>query len=118
MKSRRSHRDPLPKPEIADVLQELGATHVPTGYGWVRMRCPFHEDRTPSASVNHDPETGGFRCHSCQRHGDGLKLLQDELGLSFTEALERASNLSPSPGNRRSKPTRRRRASDILKGDQ
>jgi DNA primase len=79
------------------------------------MRCPFHEDRTPSASVNHDADEGGFRCHSCGRHGDGLKLLQDELRLTFREAAKRASDLSPDSGNRQStKATRKRRASDIL----
>lgn len=103
--------DPLPQPPIGDVLQELGAESVPTGYGWVRMRCPFHEDRTPSAAVNH--ELNGFRCHSCGRSGDSLKLLQTEARLSFGEAVKRGSDLSPGTGNSRSKP--KRRPSDLLK---
>lgn len=115
-RSRRQFSREIPKPAIADVLTELGAESVPTGYGWVRMRCPFHEDRTPSAAVNHDAETGGFRCHSCGRHGDGLKLLMTELGLSFPEACERASALSPCTTTGR--PVRKRRASDLLKGMQ
>ena len=72
-----------------------------------------------SASVNHDPETGGFICHAypdtCPS-GDALKLLQTGLGLDFKEALERARNLSPEHGNRHSKQKRTRRASDLLKG--
>lgn len=116
MRNSRSFQTDIPKPDIALVLVELGATDVPTGFGWVRMRCPFHEDRTPSAAVNHDPDEGGFRCHSCGRHGDGLKLLQDELRLSFGEACERASNLGGSTGNRQvRKAAPRRRASDLLK---
>lgn len=111
----RKHRrsEPLPRPAIADVLRELGATDVPTGFGWVRMRCPFCEDRGGSASVNH--ELDGFTCHQCGRRGDALKLLQTELGLSFTEAVERASNLSPGSGNHQSRARRTRRASDLLK---
>lgn len=104
----------LPRPPIADVLRELGADDVPTGFGWVRMHCPFHEDRTKSASVNH--EVGGFACHSCSRTGDGLKLLQSELGLSFAEATERAAALDPEYGNGHSRKSPKRRPSDLLKG--
>lgn len=107
----------LPRPPIADVLRELGATDVPDGSGWVKMRCPFHgPDRTPSAAVNHDPDVGGFYCHACGRSGDGLKLLQTEGGLTFAEACKRARDLSPEGGNRQAKPVRKRRASDLLKG--
>lgn len=114
--SRRRTRPELeiPHPPIAAVLRELtGVENVPTGFGWVRMHCPFHEDRTPSASVNHDEEAGGFRCHSCGRHGDPLKLLQQELGLDFKEACDRARALGggSSEGTRKK---RTRRASDLL----
>ena len=109
--------DDIPRPPIAAVLAELTGVDeksVPTGFGWTRLRCPFHEDRTPSASVNHDPETGGFRCHSCGRHGDGLKLLQQELGLSFSEACDKARALGgdSQPGQKTKRRTRR--ASDLL----
>lgn len=114
---RKRITEPLPRPPIADVLRELGATDVPDGSGWVKMRCPFHgADRRPSASVNHDPDVGGFYCHTCGRSGDGLKLLQTEGGLSFAEACKRARELSPEGGNRHSPTKRKRRASDLLKG--
>lgn len=109
--NKRRYRE-LPKPSIADVLKELGAGDVPTGYGWVRIRCPFHEDRTPSAAVNH--ELDAFACHSCGRKGDALKLLQTELSLSFREACERAAALLSGPGNGTSK-RGKRRPSDLLK---
>lgn len=113
MRNSRRRFDAPPKPPIAEVLKELGAPDVPTGYGWVKMSCPFHEDRTPSAAVNH--ELDGFACHSCGRKGDALKLLQTELRLSFPETVERASNLDPDSGNRQAKKTKRtRRASDLL----
>jgi hypothetical protein len=50
----------LNKPPIADVLEHYGATFVPTRHGWAKMRCPFHQDRNASASVNTDE--GLFRC--------------------------------------------------------
>lgn len=109
---RASKRREIPKPAIAEVLKELGADDIPTGYGWVRFRCPFHEDRTPSAAVNH--ELDAFACHSCGRKGDALKLLKDELGLSYRETFDRASALTTGSANgKRGKP--KRRASDLLK---
>lgn len=111
-RSRRKH-DPLPKPPIAAVLKEITGVDVPYGSGWVRCSCPFHDDRTPSAAVNH--EIDGFTCHSCGRRGDALKLLQRELGLTFREARERASVLSGEPSNGQPR-TRRRRPSDLLRG--
>lgn len=112
---RRRQHEPLPRPPIAAVLKELTGQDVPTGMGWVRCSCPFHDDRTPSAAVNH--EIDGFVCHSCSRRGDGLKLLQSELGLTFREARERASVLSGDSGNRQSR-SPKRRPSDLLKGMQ
>lgn len=111
----RQRRRELPKPAIADVLKELGAEDVPTGYGWLRLVCPFCEDRNGSASVNHDLD--GFICHQCGRRGDALKLLQTELGLSFTAALDRASGVSGESGNRHSRRAKTRRPSDLLKGN-
>jgi hypothetical protein len=113
MPRKRKASEPLPRPAIADVLQELGADDVPTGFGWVRMVCPFCEDTNGSASVNH--EVDGFNCHQCGRQGDALKLLQLELGLTFAEAVDRASVLSGEPRNRHQKPARTRRPSDLLR---
>lgn len=90
------------------ILTDLTAADVPTGTGWVRMRCPFHQDRTASASVNHD--IGRFKCFSCDTTGDGLDLIQQRLGLSFTEAVERAKQLNSTQSDRP-----RRRVSDLLR---
>lgn len=76
------------------------------------MRCFAHEDRTASAAVNH--EFNAYRCHSCELHGDSLKLLQSELGLTFVEALNKAKELTGIDGGQRK--SRTRRASDLLKG--
>lgn len=94
------------------MLTELGAEHVPTGFGWQRMSCPFHEDRTASASVNH--EKNGYRCHSCERHGDSLKLLMTERGLTFREALDLGKTLIGVMPNGTVRTVKKRRASDLL----
>lgn len=109
---RRKRSDPLPAFPIAVILKALTDVDVATGFGWVRTRCPFCEDKSGSASVNH--EVNAFNCHQCGRKGDSLKLLQTERGLSFTEALAEAKALTgvDSVGPRK---TRTRRASDLLK---
>lgn len=110
-KGKRKH-DELPAFPIDRILLELGAESVPTGFGWVRFKCPFHEDSTASAAVNH--ELNAFVCHGCDVRGDSLKLLQSELNLTFVEALNRAKELTGiETGQRKS---RTRRASDLLKG--
>ena len=107
--SRQSRkRVEIPKPPIGAVLKELTGEEVREGLGWVRIQCPFHEDRTPSASVNH--ELNGFACHSCGRSGDALKLLQDELRIDFKEACDKARALG---GAVQARP--KRRPSDLLK---
>lgn len=107
----RKRHDPIPVFDIAVILESLGAECVPTGDGWRRFNCPFHSDRTASAGVNH--ETGRFRCHSCDVGGDGLSLLQSQLGLSFRDALQRARELTGMSTDERKSP--KRRASDLLR---
>ena len=104
-------REPLPDFPIEQILIHLGADSVPTGTGWRRMRCPFHEDRTASASVS----TTAFRCHSCEVRGDALKLLQTQLNLSFVEALNLARELT-GIGAASSRPRKKRRPSELLGG--
>lgn len=108
-----------PKPQesipIGPTLQYLGAEYVPTGHGWVRMKCPFHEDRNASASVNH--ESNGFQCHANCGSGDAVKLLVEQGGLSHREAFAKARELAGMEPNSGGKPqAKKRRASDILSG--
>jgi hypothetical protein len=48
-------------------------------------RCPFHEDRNPSFSVNSDKKT--WRCYGCSEHGDAPALVMKLRGLTFPEAV-------------------------------
>lgn len=47
--------------------------------------CPFHEERTPSFSVNEDKQI--FHCFSCGRGGNVFKFLMELNDLSFPEAV-------------------------------
>lgn len=49
-------------------------------------RCPFHEERTPSFSVN--PADKLFYCFGCQKGGDLITFVQETEGLEFAQAIE------------------------------
>ena len=48
--------------------------------------CPFHDERTPSFSVN--PEEKLYYCFGCQKGGDAIGFVQEVEGLDFPEAVE------------------------------
>ena len=49
--------------------------------------CPFHNEKTPSFTVNE--EKGFFHCFGCGAHGDNIGFLMQADSLSFPEAVER-----------------------------
>ncbi len=49
-------------------------------------RCPFHEERTPSFSVN--PVDKLYYCFGCGKGGDVISFVEDTEGLDFTAAVE------------------------------
>lgn len=51
--------------------------------------CPFHEDATPSFSVNEEKQY--FYCFSCHRSGDVFSYLEQAHDLSFMEAVEQVA---------------------------
>lgn len=46
------------------------------------MRCPFHDEKTPSFSIS--PEEGVYHCFGCSRHGE-LHDLEIDLEIKPTE---------------------------------
>ncbi len=48
--------------------------------------CPFHQEKTPSMSV--DVARGLYYCHGCHARGDVFTFVQETQGLTFPEALE------------------------------
>ena len=49
--------------------------------------CPFHNEKTPSFTINEDK--GFFHCFGCGAHGDGIGFVMRADGLSFPEAVEK-----------------------------
>jgi DNA primase len=48
--------------------------------------CPFHDERTPSFSVNAEEKL--FYCFGCQAKGDAIGFVEQAEGLEFPEAVE------------------------------
>ncbi len=48
--------------------------------------CPFHEERTPSFSV--DPREKLYYCFGCEAGGDVFRFVQEKEGFGFAEAVE------------------------------
>lgn len=86
--------EPIPKFPVGPVLRELGLSGHLRGHGRTKVRCPFHADSTPSATV--DEDAGWFHCFTCGIHADAIDLLQRE-GLSFADARAEAERIGGSP---------------------
>ncbi|HSW29669.1 MAG TPA: CHC2 zinc finger domain-containing protein [Longimicrobiales bacterium] len=70
---------------LLEVVHRLGLGE-PRRHGrrwWIR--CPFHEDRTPSLSLS--PEKGLWHCFSCSEGGDALALLMRVRRVEFSAAV-------------------------------
>jgi DNA primase len=55
------------------------------GSRWTGL-CPFHDERTPSFSVNAEEKL--YYCFGCGEGGDAFKFVQQTEGLDFQEAVE------------------------------
>jgi DNA primase len=73
--------------ETADIVEIVSAyTDLRrVGERWTGL-CPFHEERTPSFSV--DAHEKLYYCFGCEAGGDVIKFVREQEGLSFPEAVE------------------------------
>jgi DNA primase len=71
----------------ADMVEIVGArTQLrKVGARWTG-RCPFHEERTPSFSVNAADKL--FYCFGCGKKGDLITFVEESEGLDFVGAIE------------------------------
>ena len=57
------------------------------GRGEATGLCPFHNEKTPSFTVN--DKKGFFYCFGCHEKGDAVGFVMKTEGLSFPEAVEK-----------------------------
>jgi DNA primase len=80
------------RPEMAWYLEEYHGVSVPSGRQ-PKIRCPFHDDRTPSANVYRDTER--LVCYSGCFDSRAVDVLDIEMsihGLTFPQAVEKVQN--------------------------
>jgi DNA primase len=70
--------------EIVDVVSQYTSLRK-RGARFVG-RCPFHEEKTPSFSVN--GAEGFYHCFGCQRGGDTIRFVREIENLDFVGAIE------------------------------
>jgi DNA primase len=75
--------------ERASIEDIIGAQVAlrPSGAGRLKGLCPFHDEKTPSFSVN--TTNGYYHCFGCGESGDAIGFVRKMEGLTFPEAIER-----------------------------
>lgn len=72
--------------------------------------CPFHNEKTPSFTIN--DEKGFYHCFGCSAHGDAIRWMTDQRGLSFMDAVKElaaeAGMQVPAPDPRAAKQAEKR----------
>jgi DNA primase len=74
--------------DAVDMVELVGARsdlRRQGGGNWKGL-CPFHDERTPSFSVNADKKV--YYCFGCQESGDAIDFVKATEGLEFREAVE------------------------------
>jgi DNA primase len=75
-------RERLP---IDQVISDYVALR-PAGGGRMKGLCPFHDEKTPSFSVN--TALGLYHCFGCSKSGDAITFVREIDHLSFADAVE------------------------------
>jgi DNA primase len=73
--------------DAADMAAEVGRyTDLKRNGAQMMGLCPFHDERSPSFSV--DPQDKLYHCFGCGVAGDVFGFVMEKEGLGFTEAVE------------------------------
>jgi DNA primase len=75
--------------ERVSILDVVGAQVAlrPAGAGRMKGLCPFHDEKTPSFTVN--VAVGYYHCFGCGKGGDAIAFVRETESLTFREAIER-----------------------------
>ncbi|MEL7513710.1 MAG: CHC2 zinc finger domain-containing protein [Pseudomonadota bacterium] len=71
-----------------DVLAHYDLTPEKSGGKQVKIHCPFHDDQTPSCSINQ--EKGIFKCFGCPVSGNVLDFIALQEGITENHAYQAA----------------------------
>ncbi len=80
---------------VEDIKSRIELSELIASYG-IQVRnkgatktacCPFHNEKTPSFSIN--DRKGFYHCFGCSESGDAIKFVQKMDGLSFVDAVKK-----------------------------
>ena len=77
--------------DIVRIIQPYAQDLKKKGANWMAC-CPFHQEKTPSFSVN--PSKGFYKCFGCGKGGSVYNFLMEIEGLNFPEAIKRVAEIS------------------------
>ncbi|HVF47724.1 MAG TPA: DNA primase, partial [Pyrinomonadaceae bacterium] len=77
--------------DLVRIIQPYAADLKKKGANWMAC-CPFHQEKTPSFSVN--PSKGFYKCFGCGKGGTAFNFLMEMEGLNFPEAVKRVAEIS------------------------
>src|SRR5256885_12750028 len=77
--------------DLVRIIQPYAQDLKKKGANWMAC-CPFHQEKTPSFSVN--PSKGFYKCFGCGKGGSVYNFLMEIEGLSFPEAIKRVAEIS------------------------
>ncbi|MDH3471580.1 MAG: CHC2 zinc finger domain-containing protein, partial [Acidimicrobiia bacterium] len=69
---------------LVDLVSEV--TKVKKGGRSTTAICPFHQEKTPSLSI--DAARGLYHCFGCGRSGDIFRFVEETQALGFSDAVE------------------------------
>lgn len=89
----------IPEATVDDIRQSTSIVDVISQYLQLKKsgqnhfaHCPFHEDKTPSFSVNDQKQI--FYCFSCGRGGNVFNFIREIEGLTYPEAIIKTAELT------------------------
>lgn len=77
--------------DLVRIIQPYAADLKKKGANWMAC-CPFHQEKTPSFSVN--PSKGFYKCFGCGKGGTAFNFVMEMEGLNFPEAVKRVAEMS------------------------
>ena len=57
------------------------------------MKCPFHNESTPSFKIADKGKGAFYKCFGCEESGDIIGFIKKVEGVGFTHALEKAYSI-------------------------
>jgi DNA primase len=80
--------------DLVRLIQPYAKDLKKKGANWMAC-CPFHQEKTPSFSVN--PSKGFYKCFGCGKGGNAFTFLMEMEGLNFPEAVQRVAEMNGVP---------------------